>query len=340
MEYGMEVHIIALGKTEEKDGIHFWGIDVPANRIERLFKTDKEVLHAAITVDADIYQLHDPELLRFVRLLKNKGKKVIFDSHENYTLQISVKEYLPRFVAKFASRIYQRLETWALKYVDIALIPCTFEGKDIFEGRVAKHIILPNYPVLKEANEYNPHGQKICYAGALSKGRGLSNLLQAAHCSGVTLTLAGRFSSEKYQQEVMQMPEWQSAEYLGVLPQYELFNIYSTCIAGMSTMLPTGEYRVMDTLHTKVYEYMMQGLPVIVSDFPYARRVINEYRCGICVDPTNVQDIADAVRYLQDYPDEARQMGQNGRKAVEREFNWGTQEKVLLKLYEELTRVI
>lgn len=336
----MEVHIVTLGDTEDKDGIHFWGIPVPAHRIERLFKTDKEILHAAITVDADIYQLHAPELLRFVRLLKNKGKKVIFDSHENYTLQISIKEYLPRFVAKFASSIYQRLETWALKHVDVALIPCTFEGKDIFEGRVAKHFILPNYPVLKEVGEYNPDRYSICYVGALSKARGISTLLQAAHISGVTLLMAGIFESEAYQQEVMQMPEWKSAEYVGVLPQDEVYKLFNKCIAGMSTMLPTGEYRVMDTLHTKVYEYMMHCVPVIVSDFPYARSIINKYKCGICVDSTNVQEIVDAIRYLQDHPHEARQMGQNGREAVEREFNWGTQENILIKIYTDLIETI
>ncbi len=340
VEHGMEVHIVALGNTEEKDGIHFWGAHMPTNRIDRLFKIGREIFHTAIAVDADIYQIHDPELLRFARLLKHKGKRVVFDSHENYTLQVSIKAYLPKAVAKLASRIYQRFETWALKYVDATLIPCTFDGKDIFKGRVRKHIILPNYPVLKEAGEYNPHKDSICYAGALSKERGISCLLQAASQSNTTLILAGKFSSEAYQKEVMQMPEWKSAEYLGVLPQDEIYKLYNKCIAGMSTMLPTGEYCVMDTLNTKVYEYMMQGLPVIVSDFPYARRVLSEYKCGICVDPTNVQDIVDAIRYFQDHPEKARQMGQNGRKAVEREFNWGTQEKILLKLYKELGDVI
>ena len=41
---------------------------------------------------------------------------------------------------------------------------------------------------------------------------------------------------------------------------------------------------------------------------------------------------------LLDHPEEARRMGENGRRAVEEEFNWGTQEKKLLALYEEILK--
>ena len=61
-----------------------------------------------------------------------------------------------------------------------------------------------------------------------------------------------------------------------------------------------------------------------------------QYDFGICVDPANVDEIADAIRYLLDHPDEARQMGENGRCAVKEEFNWGVEEKKLLSLYEEV----
>ena len=49
-----------------------------------------------------------------------------------------------------------------------------------------------------------------------------------------------------------------------------------------------------------------------------------------------MDEIADAIRYLLDHPDEARQMGENGRCAVKEEFNWGVEEKKLLSLYEEV----
>ena len=90
----------------------------------------------------------------------------------------------------------------------------------------------------------------------------------------------------------------------------------------------------MDTFGVKVYEYMSMGVPVLMPDYPYARAMIEKYEFGLCVDPENPENIADAILHLLSHPGEARQMGLNGRKAVEQEFNWSTQEKKLLELYE------
>ena len=80
----------------------------------------------------------------------------------------------------------------------------------------------------------------------------------------------------------------------------------------------------------------MAGLPVICTNFVRWKGCVDRWHCGICVDPENVDEIAAAIRYLLDHPDEARQMGENGRRAVKEEFNWGVEEKKLLALYEKL----
>ena len=64
--------------------------------------------------------------------------------------------------------------------------------------------------------------------------------------------------------------------------------------------------------------------------------MVDKHRCGICVDPESVDEIAHALTYLRDHPDEAREMGENGRRAVKEEFNWGVEEKKLLALYEDI----
>ena len=78
------------------------------------------------------------------------------------------------------------------------------------------------------------------------------------------------------------------------------------------------------------------GLPVVMNGSAYNRAFVERWHCGICVDPENVEEIASAIRYLLDHPEEARQMGENGRQAVREEFNWGVEEKKLLALYEEI----
>ena len=54
------------------------------------------------------------------------------------------------------------------------------------------------------------------------------------------------------------------------------------------------------------------------------------------LDPEQVDELSNAIRYLLDHPDEARQMGENGRRAVEQQFNWGVEEKKLLALYNDI----
>ena len=82
----------------------------------------------------------------------------------------------------------------------------------------------------------------------------------------------------------------------------------------------------------------MAGLPIICTNFILWREFVERCHCGICVDPENEDEIADAIRYLLDHPDEARQMGENGRRAVKEEFNWGVEEKKLLALYEDVLK--
>lgn len=88
--------------------------------------------------------------------------------------------------------------------------------------------------------------------------------------------------------------------------------------------------------NTKIFEEMLAGLPVVCTDFVLWREFVDRYHCGICVDPQDADAIASAVWYLLDHPEEARQMGENGRRAVKEEFNWNVEERKLLALYEEV----
>ena len=88
--------------------------------------------------------------------------------------------------------------------------------------------------------------------------------------------------------------------------------------------------------NTKIFEEMMAQLPVICTDFDLWRGFVDTYQCGICVDPSNADQVAEAIRYLLDNPDEAKRMGENGRCAIREEFNWGVEEQKLLALYQEI----
>jgi glycosyltransferase involved in cell wall biosynthesis len=93
----------------------------------------------------------------------------------------------------------------------------------------------------------------------------------------------------------------------------------------------------MDSQPVKLFEYMAAGIPVIASDFPLWRGIIDSVRCGILVDPYDPAAIANAINYLLTHDEEAEEMGRRGRLAVEQRFNWKIEEQKLLGLYHALT---
>ena len=338
---GYDVYLVARGESREDNGVHVIGVgDAPIGRLKRMTEFAGRVYKKALELDADIYHLHDPELLPYGLKLKKHGKKVIFDSHENYPAQILEKKYLPAPVRKVISDAFRKYETHSVKAFDIVIVPCTFDGKNIFDGRAKETALVANYPKTEDFyNAYNQNAKKkydVCYCGGLTYQRGIYHLVKACGKAGKHLLLAGRFSGEGFEEKVNSLPEFNCVEYAGSVPNSEIPSLIQSSCIGANTLLNIGQYHHMDTFGVKVYEYMSLGIPVIMPDYPYARKMIDEYKFGLCVNPENIEEIASAIQYLTDNPAQAHQMGLNGRKAVEQEFNWGTQEEKLVRLYKNI----
>ena len=168
------------------------------------------------------------------------------------------------------------------------------------------------------------------------KARGITSAIRAAASAKCTLALAGPISPADYEAQLRKMPEFSSVDYRGVLAKDQVAALLQTSRVGLSPLLNQGQYWKAENLATKICEYLAMGLPVVMNGSAYNRAFVERWHCGICVDPENVEEIASAIRYLLDHPEEARQMGENGRQAVREEFNWGVEEKKLLALYEEI----
>lgn len=338
---GNKVTVIGFGDSKEYHGYFFVGVEHPASRFHRMTVTSKEMVRLACESDADIVQLHSPEFLCYVGRIKKAGKKVVFDSHEFYPLQIMEKPYIPKLLRKPVSKMYRQIETYALKHVDAVLYPCTVNGKDLFAGRARKTVKIENYsnPVASELiPEHTVYSRAVIHAGGLTEARGITVLAQAVSRTDASLILCGPFYPPEYGEKVLSLcPEGQ-IEYMGNLSRERLFEQYARASIGICTLHAVGQYALLDNMSTKVYEYMQCGLPVIMSNFQCYQRINQKYNFGICVDPSNADEIAAAIRYLLDHPEEAKRMGENGRRAVKEAFNWGVEEKKLLALYEDILK--
>jgi glycosyltransferase involved in cell wall biosynthesis len=85
-----------------------------------------------------------------------------------------------------------------------------------------------------------------------------------------------------------------------------------------------------------MFEYMSAGVPVIASNFPLWREIVEGNDCGLCVNPLQPKEIAEAVDFLVANPERAKAMGRNGQRAVREKYNWGNEEMKLLSLYKQI----
>ena len=346
-EAGYEVYLVQRGESGEELGVRVVGVGMPSGggRLERMTSFAKKVYEAALAVDADIYHLHDPELLPYGLKLKKRGKKVIFDSHEVYVEQIREKAYLPRWIRGLIAGVYGMYQSHVFRKIDAVVSPCPHRGQDPYATLCRRSVFADNYPLLQEMyDKYDPEVVKlprsICYVGGLTYERGITHLVKAADKADCTLYLAGPFSPPEYEQEVLSMPGSEHVCYLGQLSRQEVREAVQRCQIGMATILNVGQYNMGNNLPTKTYEYMSLALPVVLtrSKHPYNEETTNEWGFGVCVDPENTEEMAEVICDLLEHPEKMVQMGENGRRAVKEKFNWGTQEKKLFALYEDILR--
>lgn len=340
---GYDVTLIQQGESYEKDGVHLKGIGtLTGNRIKRMLQGSRKVYEAALEADADLYQFHDPELLFCARKLKKKGKAVVFDSHEKYTMQLREKPYLPKWITVPVAWLYGFMERQALKKFDGVIFPCTLDGVHPFEGQCKRTITLNNLPLLEELYDQWTAEEKpefiACYVGYVRPDRGNTENVLACNQADVKLILAGGLSSEEYGQQLRQADTKGLTEIWGLVNRQQVLQALKKSAVGLVTELNVGQNNVFDNLPTKAYEYMAMGLPVIISHSPYVDKLLEERPFGIGVDPENITQIAEAIAYLRDNPEVAKQMGEAGRRAIQEEFNWSVEEKKLFALYEDILK--
>lgn len=332
-----EVYLVAKGDSYTFKNVNIVGIgSFSGGRISRIINVSKEIYKKAIELDADIYQFHDPELLLYARKLKKHGKKVIFDSHEDYKKQILEKTYIPKIVRRFVAVAYGLIENWACKYIDAALFPAE---ENPFAGRVKKCVPIYNTPILDELSperDFLEKENKACCVGSLTESRGISVLIDACYKANIPLVLGGAFSPSSYEDELKSKESYSIVDYRGVCTREMVKEIYEECLIGTDTILPVGQYDETNNLSTKVYEYMAMGIPYITSDFQYNKHIIDKYKCGIYVDPTDKDAIAEAITFFIKNPEAAEEMGRNGKVLVTEKFSWKNDEERLISLYESI----
>ncbi|GAB4370629.1 MAG: glycosyltransferase family 4 protein [Kiloniellaceae bacterium] len=339
---GYDVHLVVADAKGDRveAGVTIHDVGPSGSRIARMTGASARVLRKARELGADLYHLHDPELIPFGLMLKRRGAKVVFDCHEDVPLQLLSKPYLPPILRRAVSRLYAAFERLACPRFD-ALVAATPTIAAKLCRMNARTVVVRNFPLVEDAaRRPDAHPQaaqaKVVYVGSISESRGIREMVRALELlnGAVTLDLVGSFADEALHREMKAQPGWQWVNERGWLSRDDVASTIPQAVAGLVLIHPRPNY--VDALPTKLFEYMAAGIPVISSDIELWRQIVDKSDCGICVDPFDPAAIADAIRYLCDNPAICAAFGRNGRKAVSEEYNWAGESHELLRLYDAL----
>jgi glycosyltransferase involved in cell wall biosynthesis len=199
----------------------------------------------------------------------------------------------------------------------------------------AKHIVLiPNGADAEMFRSKNPaiafkwaenlRGKFIClYAGAHGLSNDLGTIVEAAQIlktdPSVAFVLVGDGKEKQVLQEHVASLNLANIHFLPPVPKEDMIRVLSGANACMAILKPLELYKT--TYPNKVFDYMAAGKPVILAIDGVIREVVEDANAGIFVQPGIPQALVKGILYLKSHPDEARQMGKNGRDYVIHNFD-------------------
>lgn len=332
--------VVADGNGDEvKSGVAIHDVGASLGRLDRIRQAPGRVLSKALLLDADVYHLHDPELIPIGLKLKKVGKKVIFDAHEDVPKQLLSKPYLNPPARWLLSRLFGMYERRTCSRLD-AVVAATPFIREKFAAMGIRTVDINNFPLLGELSsgevDWVQKQDQVCYVGGIGRIRGILEVVQAMNLltSGARLQLVGAFGEPEVEAQAHRDMGWRQVDALGFLGRNEVAQVLVRSVAGLVTFLPAPNH--IDAQPNKMFEYMSAGVPVIASHFPLWREIIEGNSCGLCVDPLDPSAIARAIDYLVTHPQEAERMGRNGQRAVAEKYNWTLEEAKLLEFYKGL----
>jgi len=336
-EGGVHVHSVGAQRP------HSLGLRV-GNRVRRLWRAAT----TARRLGAQVYHLHDPELIPVGLWLKRTTRAaVIFDCHENNVGYLLQKRYLHPWVRRALVAGMARLEALAARSFD-AIVAADAGVANLFRERYrARHVVtLHNFPRLDLFADRAPvdGGRRpfdLVYHGTIPRYHLeiAFDVAEKLRARGVTARwlFFGKCPEIAWARAELQRRGLEDAFEIDPIP------VPHTQVATRVRQARVGFIPLPDlpkfqhNIPTKLFEFMLLGMPTVLSDLPPSRPFVGDGSCAIMVRADDIDGYADAIAGLLRDPDRARRMGEAGRRRVVEQFGWERESQGLLALYAGLT---
>ena len=306
------------------------------NRVHRWVRRARAAYRAALAVDADLYHFHDPDFLPYAVRLARAGKRVVYDVHEDVPVQIRHKDYIPGPARAAIARAFAALEAACVARIDAVVAV-----NEAIAERLGRHqpltAVVANFPRLDEIAPAASWDERIAaagYVGSITRVRGARELVDAMAHTNTELHLGGDIWPAELRTELEGSPGWHRVRYLGRLERKRVGELLAGIKVGVIPLHPIENY--VEAYPVKLFEYMAAGLPVVATDIPRWREILEANDCGVCVPHGSPEQLAAAITALLEDDDRARAMGERGRRAAVERYSWQTQADALTRLYAQL----
>jgi glycosyltransferase involved in cell wall biosynthesis len=294
------------------------------------------ILFKCLYSKAKIIHIHDPELIPIALIMKILGRKSIYDVHENTVEQIKQKKYNKHYVYRKCFLLLNKVAAGTMP-----LILAEDSYLKHYTGLSQRIHIVRNFPDTAFISTLNILPEKgikkdLFYLGGISIERGLLPMIHALEIlskddASIHLQLIGPLyiTKKEFAQIISKVKT--RIEYHGVLPLDKALYLANNAICGLALLQNMANYT--QSYPSKIFEYMALGLPVICSDFPLYKSVVEKNGSGFCIPSGNHHALAEKIKELRNNDNLWKSMSGNARQAVQTSYNWKSESKELLRAY-------
>lgn len=303
----------------------------------RLVWLHPQALWYFLKIRPQIVHIFVAELLPLAFVFRWLGAEVIYEVQENLYKKIPLKSYNRGW---FFELMFRHFDQQARRFFKFVLTEDAYlqEYKNLLRPFAVVHNFAESRWLSWPLPQPNYHSPSFFYAGVISLERGFDTMVAALkkvslQYPNVHLRLFGHLRiSEESLRDLSDYEAMQNhLTFYGYVAQEQAFEYAKTSLAGIVLLKPVGDY--VDSYPTKLFDYMALGLPVITSDLPLLKEVIEAHKCGFCVSAYDADSLAHAMITCIENPVLMTQMGRNGREAVINKYNWEKEGASLLNLY-------
>lgn len=335
--------------SEQVDGVHMRRIPIPRGLPQRCIAMLR-LISEGLRVPADVYMPVEVESWLAALLIKLwTRRKVLFDVHEYFP--DAYAKHFPSFLRSFNIRLIAWMMRIMTRFTDRLILTKECLRPD-FEG-----LGVPAWVVLNTNRKQPPcadipqalrdrYGNRptIIHQGIFGDARGSYQLLEAMktvskEIPDVKCICLGAYKYGNEQAFLKALRDSGMDQYIEMLPVVPFRDVpahIAVARVGLILFQPIGLEHTYGMPH-KMFDYMREGIPVIAPEFAIEiKNVIAGSDCGLLIDVTDPRAIADAILFLLRNPEEAKRLGDNGRRVVETKYNWEAEEKKLLEAFASL----